>query len=650
MGSGKYERSAGRARWSVSLALIGVCIAAAGPRAVAIEVLIVDPLRDLRDANDLSGGVRNGTLRLVGPRNGYCSAPAVVVGRRAGGLKVTIGALTGPGGTIPAGAVRLRYAAKPVIARTVQTRNANSDALGAGERFTNVGYYDILLDTPPAGGDILPVWLTVRIPADAKAGVYRGALAAGAARADVELVVGRWRCPEPRQWVHHAGFLQSPETLAAHYRVESWSPAHWALIDKSLKFMGELGNNVLLVGALARNHLGQEHPLIRFRKMPGGRYEPDLRLLAKYLDLYAAHAGPPRALIVLVWEHGVRGREMQYLRKGRDRLVWEISVVDGAGGVRIEGVHPADKPGGEKVWKPLMDGLRRLLGQRGWPAETIVLGYATDHRPDEETVAFYRKHAPQARWAIWTHGRGDRRPRNGRLTLGPMEIGHYMHPYCTDLVYPRDSGIMGGWDLDFMEYTNPRKYIYQYSPLSQWRNFAGALTLTGGRRHRRQMHGACGFGHVGLDYWDLGGGRGLLLKWHGGVWGNLFRHGPRSIVAPGPDGPVGTVRLEMLREGMQECEARIAIEKALVAGRLDAGLAGECVAMLKERIKAREKDGRFTPSHGAKPGSLGARLWGVAENWRELARRLFDLAGRVEKAVAADRKERAAPASGRKAR
>jgi hypothetical protein len=331
---------------------------------------------------------------------------------------------------------------------------------------------------------------------------------------------------------------------------------------------------------------------------------------------------------------------MQYLRRKKDRLVWEVSVVDGSGGVAIEGVHPADKPGGERIWKPLMNGVRELVRRRGWREETILLGYANDRRPDEGTVAFYKKHAPYARWAIWTHGRGDPSPRDGRLTLNGMEIGHYMHPYCTDLAYPRAGGIMGGWDLAFPEYSNPRKYIYQYSPLTQWRNFAGALTLTGGRRFRRRGHSACGFAHVGLDYWDLGAGGGLLLKWHGNAWGNFYRNGPRSIVAPGPRGPVGTVRLEMLREGMQECEARIAIEKALVAEELPADLAARCVALLTERIKAREKDGEFNPSHGARPKGLDARLWGVAPNWWELTRRLFDLAGRATEARAARAAER----------
>ncbi len=111
----------------------------------------------------------------------------------------------------------------------------------------------------------------------------------------------------------------------------------------------------------------------------------------------------------------------------------------------------------------------------------------------------------------------------------------------------------------------------------------------------------------------------------------------RAITEPGPNGAVGTVRLEMLREGIQECEARIAIERALLARAVPAPLAEECTALLVERMAARYKDGKFTASHGARISSPQARVWGMAPNWQDLTARLFDLAGRVEAAQRAAR-------------
>ena len=227
--------------------------------------------------------------------------------------------------------------------------------------------------------------------------------------------------------------------------------------------------------------------------------------------------------------------------------------------------------------------------------------------------------------------------------LRDIEISHYEHPYCPDPVFPREDGILGGWNMDFPEFVNPRKYIFPYSPLTQYRNFAEGTTLTGGVRYNRRQHGAGGFTRIGLDYWDVDNGRSLLLKWDGAGWGNMYRESPRAITEPGPDGAVGTVRLEMLREGIQECEARIAIERALLAHAVPAPLADRCVALLKERLAVRMKDGKFTPSHGASISSPDARLWGMAPNWQELTARLFDLAGQVEAAGSGGRQTGAMP-------
>jgi hypothetical protein len=58
----------------------------------------------------------------------------------------------------------------------------------------------------------------------------------------------------------------------------------------------------------------------------------------------------------------------------------------------------------------------------------------------------------------------------------------------------------------------------------------------------------------------------------------------------GADGALTTVRYEMLREGVEECEARIFIEKALLdkasAARIGEALAKKVQAVLDERVEA----------------------------------------------------------------
>ena len=73
-----------------------------------------------------------------------------------------------------------------------------------------------------------------------------------------------------------------------------------------------------------------------------------------------------------------------------------------------------------------------------------------------------------------------------------------------------------------------------------------------------------GLGRVGADFWpvykDEQGRRSAWIwdQYPQSLWHscNLMSH----MLVPGPAGPVASTRYELMREGIQECEARIAIE------------------------------------------------------------------------------------------
>ena len=98
-------------------------------------------------------------ITLVGARNGFYSGKLVVESSAAiQGLKVSMGALTGPGGAIPAADVQIRYAKDGDW--TFWTLNACRPLAP-----------DALLETPPdvpvkswSKRAVLPVWITVHVP------------------------------------------------------------------------------------------------------------------------------------------------------------------------------------------------------------------------------------------------------------------------------------------------------------------------------------------------------------------------------------------------------------------------------------------------------------------------------------------------------
>jgi hypothetical protein len=114
----------------------------------------------------------------------------------------------------------------------------------------------------------------------------------------------------------------------------------------------------------------------------------------------------------------------------------------------------------------------------------------------------------------------------------------------------------------------------------------GELNIQGPRR---------GFGRIGLDYWPV------LKNAHGQQVVTIEARYPRSFwrqidmmvlsfVPPGPEGALSTAKLEMMREGLQETEARIFIEDVLTdpgkSKKLPAELSAKAKAVLTDRMAA----------------------------------------------------------------
>ena len=557
-------------------------------------------------------------VRLVATRNAACSGQ-VVVSSRCGllGIRGIVGqqvsASMGPfareGGpeTVPTQAVRVRYASRPRV----------PDAENAGTR--EIAYADILTDQPTANAPVVPVWVTVEVPPDQAPGRYRGTLTVRPGVLDpiqvpVHLTVCPWRMPDPREWATWVALIQSPESVAIKYNVPLWSEDHWRYLERSLALLGRVGNKVAYATVLRQTHFGNSEAMIRFRKGPKGAAEPDFSVFDRYMDLYARHVGPPAFLCVYVWEPNLYSR-----RGGRAETV-PLTLVD-ADGRTAEWTQPIyGSPGTEPLWRAVMDGVRDRVKRRGWPETAILLGCGADNRPHETTARFFRRVAPYARWTLFTHGRGDPRPEGPSMQLGDLVVGYLETPGEPRPAYPLGDGLIGGWDSPFVRAGTHRAMVRAYSPLATYRSIAAA-TLGDGYR---------GFCRFGFDFWEPGGtadarGAGILGRYHtnGTLDINLMRDNPRSIVAAGVEGAVGTVRFEMLREGIQECEAQISIERALAdearRARLGEDLVRRCRETLQERLKAALMGGESWE-------------WFAASDWQGRSRRLFGVAGEVSAA------------------
>ncbi len=442
---------------------------------------------------------------------------------------------------LPATAAEVRFARMPVNAR--------------GEP---VGYFDILSPEPLDEATVQPVWFTIDVPAQAAPGRYHGAVEVShghgtPARVALTLDVSPFTLPHPSRYRTFLGLMQSPDTPAHHYQVPLYSDLHFRYLEAALARLGRTGSSVLYATAVRETHFGNEHAMIRFRER-GGQAVPDFSVFDRYLDLFARQVGPPQRIVVQVWTadmdtRGQRTREVKLTRIGArgDAEAWTQPVYG--------------EPGTEDLWRPVADGLRERMARRGRPADTLAWGIGIDHRPHPDTVAFFRRIAPDVGWALFTHGRGDPRPREGELEIQGMRVTYLVHPYTPRQGFRRRSGEFGGWDNPFLFVSSMRAAVTGQSSPASYRILVDAAT-------RDQTRGVA---RIGFDFWPQEGtldrrGAGLLTRYRTSnvLDINLMRDNPRSLTAPGPQGPLGTVRLEMLREGRQLAEARIVIENALL--------------------------------------------------------------------------------------
>ena len=113
-----------------------------------------------------------------------------------------------------------------------------------------------------------------------------------------------------------------------------------------------------------------------------------------------------------------------------------------------------------------------------------------------------------------------------------------------------------GWNLPRLE------TLFEPYPLDTYPTSRSAQHERAGDLRQHAGH------RPGGDTWrvvkDARGNRSFRVweRFPGSNWGYL--NCDSAVLAPGPEGAIATVRYEVLREGLQECGARVAIEQALI--------------------------------------------------------------------------------------
>jgi hypothetical protein len=319
---------------------------------------------------------------------------------------------------------------------------------------------------------------------------------------------------------------------------------------------------VLYVPVVHGTHLGHRTGFIRWAKKGDG-YVPDFAAMQRLMDLYEKHCGRPKVVVLHVWKPQYGSTSLFRGAQVKDREPVVVTEIDRETGAMRDLEAPLFA----------LDGARRLVKARGWDERWVLLGQGYDSRPVKQTLTFFNRIAPGMRWNVYSHWVKDPGPEDGRLVVndGRLEVGFREEVSGGALPelsakYPdvpeRKYYVAGGHRIEVLTWSSP----------TAWRNLPN---MTGT------------FCRIGLDFWPVTRRRGRLKSvFNTGVCGSwLYKSNPVRMTEPGPDGAVPTVRFRMLREGVQETEARIAIARAL-PGLEEAG-AARLRRLLDERVTAR---------------------------------------------------------------
>jgi len=576
----------------------------------------------------VNGSPTGDILYIYGARNGVFSGKVVA----PWGSRISVPNLSGPG-RLPASNIIVRYCHPDAPSRYRKGRPVFNGLHPEPPGPMKQSKYYKPYSTHP-------VWLTVRVPADAKPGTYTGTWNIGGSGVKVELHVANWTIPGIKDWTTHLGFIQSPDSVAMQYNVPMWSDKHWKLIEESFKLLSEIHNRSLYIPLQRRTHFGNPHSIVHWTKK-GNTLEPDLSIVKKYIDLAVKHMGKLPVVCLYAWEmdcetaksfpSGIKPAERQ---KDRDIL---ITVKNGS--KLEEAAAPKwGTPECVNFWKPVFHGIHGILNKHGI-GTSMMLGISGDYTPSPQAAKDLVSAAPPGiKWVCHAHVAPTKvYDTEAGVTASVWGIKGPVDPDAPpryNFMKPRYYGWQRkkGWILTSFPrygsfYGNAMSLRSPYF-LAMYRSAAEGAMIAVGRAKRSP--GVNGVERLGTDFWPvLAGSRGrsrpICGRYPECNWGQLkITAATAAILAPGKAGPVATERFEMLREGLQEAEARIFIEKALVGKKISGAPATRLQKMLDERTKK-----FITASKGRGSKSKSWHEWAGGDRWHKASAALYAAAAEV---------------------
>lgn len=339
-------------------------------------------LRDEVPVRELSA-----ECRLVGWRGERVSAQ-ILLWTREGveGVRCKASRLQGKGASLSAEAVTTRFV------RYTLADEQNYVFKKSGKTYLAPDMLDTLAVFDMAARTVRPVWVTIDIPSDVAAGVYKGKITIshngrGRVKMPFELVVADHTLAPASEWGYHLDLWQHPSSVARAEGLEMWSDEHFEAMRPVMQLLADAGQKVI-TATLNKdpwNHQCYDayESMIRWTKRADGSWSYDYQIFDRWVEMM--------------------------LSIGIDKMIncysmvpWncELEFFDEAKGEVVTVVAKPSTPLFDEMWGPFLADFKRHLAEKGWLAITNI---AMDERAPEDmdaAVEVLKKYAPEMNFAL----------------------------------------------------------------------------------------------------------------------------------------------------------------------------------------------------------------------------------------------------------
>ncbi len=269
---------------------------------------------------------------------------------------------------IPASAVK-KYFVRYVMADSYKDRN---DTVLVADRLDPVGSLKVEANTAR------PLWLDIHVPAEAKAGTYKGTVSVSCDGKKLvlplQLQVADRLLPAPNQWSFHLDLWQNPYAVARYFEVPLWSQQHFDLMRPIMELLAAAGQKVITCSVINKPWNGQTfdpfESMVGKTKELDGTWRYDYTVFDRWVE-FMMSCGITEQIdcyTLVPWHYRFdyydrATNNVQYLDCKPDQKAYHDFIV------------------------PFLKDLSRHLREKGWFSRTYI---AMDERPKDQMEAAWR--------------------------------------------------------------------------------------------------------------------------------------------------------------------------------------------------------------------------------------------------------------------